>query len=143
MLTELMPFVRPVPFSEWDNLFDSLSKQVFREHTPTKNFDWIPSVDISDQESSYLVSVELPGLTKDQVAIEVANGALRISGERKKEEKTYHTTERIYGKFLRTIRLPAGTNTESITAEMKDGVLQVVIPKVTSANVPKKLISIT
>lgn len=95
--------------------------------------EWIPAVDIAEDDKEYTIKVELPGVNKEDVRVSVEGGVLSISGERKteKEEKNkkYHRIERTYGSFARTFTLPEGTASDRVTAEFKDGVLKVHLPK--------------
>ena len=95
--------------------------------------DWAPLVDISEDDKEYVVKADLPEVKKDDVRVTVENGVLSISGERKieKEEKSkkYHRVERAYGRFERTFTLPEGADGTKITAEFKEGVLKVHLPK--------------
>lgn len=99
--------------------------------------DWAPLVDITEDEKEFVVKAELPGLKKEEVKVTVEEGVMTISGERKveKEEKTrkYHRVERAYGKFERSFTLPEQADGAKITAEFKDGVLQVHLPKLEKA----------
>jgi HSP20 family protein len=87
----------------------------------------------------------LPGLKKENINVEIAEGELRISGERKEEiekkEKNFYRTERSYGTFLRTIALPEGAKIENATATVKDGVLQVKMP-VAKVEAPRRKLEI-
>lgn len=95
--------------------------------------EWAPPVDITEDEKEYLVKAELPELKKEDVKVTVENGELTISGERKfeKEEKNrkYHRIERSYGSFVRSFTLPEGVSGEKVSAEFKDGMLTVHLPK--------------
>ena len=95
--------------------------------------EWIPAVDIAEDDKEYTIKVELPGVNKEDVRVSVEGGVLSISGERKaeKEEKNkkYHRIERIYGSFARSFTLPEGTASDRVGAEFKDGVLKVHLPK--------------
>jgi len=95
--------------------------------------EWSPSVDITEDEKEYLVKVDLPEVKKEDVKVSVENGVLAISGERKleKEEKgkKYHRIERSYGSFMRSFALPESTDGSKVTAEYKDGLLRVHLPK--------------
>lgn len=94
---------------------------------------WTPLVDISEDDNEYLVKAELPELKKEEVKVNVENGELTISGERKieKEEKgkKFHRIERSYGSFLRSFTLPEAVSADKVSAEFKDGVLTVHLPK--------------
>jgi HSP20 family protein len=94
---------------------------------------WLPPVDIEENDREYVVKAELPGMKKEEVKLEVEGGTLSISGERKAEKeekgKKYHRMERSYGAFQRSFTLPEGALSEKISAEFKDGVLLVHLPK--------------
>ena len=93
---------------------------------------WIPPLEVDYRDGNLVVSAELPGLTENDVKVEVNNDMLTIQGERKVEqEKTeggVHRTERRYGQFHRAIALPEGADAEHAKAEMQNGVLQITIP---------------
>ncbi len=103
---------------------------------------WTPLVDISEDDKEYLVKAELPELKKDDVKVSVENGELTISGERKSEKeekgKKFHRIERSYGSFMRSFTLPEAVKADKVTAEFKDGVLSVRLPKDESAK-PKTI----
>ncbi len=103
---------------------------------------WTPAVDITESEDAYLVGVELPGLTKDDVKITMENNVLTIHGEKKqeKEEKRedYHRSERTYGSFQRSFTLPSSVKSDKIEAQYKNGILTVTLPKVEEAK-PKAI----
>jgi HSP20 family protein len=95
--------------------------------------NWAPLVDITEDDKEYLVKAELPELKKEEVKVKVENGELTISGERKleKEEKgrKFHRIERSYGSFLRSFTLPENVSADKVSAEFKDGLLTVRLPK--------------
>jgi HSP20 family protein len=95
--------------------------------------EWAPLVDISEDDKEYLIKAELPDVKKENVKISIQDDVVSISGERKyeKEEKgkKYHRVERSYGTFMRSFMLPEDADGSKITAEYKDGVLQVHLPK--------------
>jgi len=94
---------------------------------------WSPLVDITEDEKEYLIKAELPDMKKEDVRLTVENEVLAISGERtfEKEEKgkKYHRTERAYGSFVRSFSLPEDADGGKVTAEFKDGMLHVHLPK--------------
>ena len=94
---------------------------------------WFPTTDIYDTAEDYVLKMEIPGLAKQDVKIEVENDTLSVSGERKEEkevkEDDYHWSERRSGKFHRAFRLPRQINAQKINASMKDGILELRIPK--------------
>jgi HSP20 family protein len=106
--------------------------------------EWEPAVDITEDDKEFLVKAELPEMKKEDVKVSVENGALEITGERKMEKeekgKKYHRIERAYGTFVRSFTLPEGTTPEKISAEFKDGVLKVHLPK--DGKTPQKEVDI-
>lgn len=93
---------------------------------------WMPRIEVTQKGNEYVVSADLPGLTKEDFKVEAADGMLTLRGERKSEteksEKGYHHSERTYGQFFRSIPLPEGAEIEKIAATFKNGVLTVKVP---------------
>ena len=104
--------------------------------------EWSPFVNISEDDKEYVVNAELPEVKKEDIKINVENGMLTITGERKfeKEEKNkkFHRIERAYGNFTRSFMLPEAIKAELVAAEFKDGMLHVHLPKDESAK-PKSI----
>ncbi|MDI6740471.1 MAG: Hsp20/alpha crystallin family protein [Candidatus Edwardsbacteria bacterium] len=94
---------------------------------------WAPLMDIEETKEELVVKAEIPGMTKDDIKIQITADVLSISGERKHEEenkdKTYHRIERTYGKFQRIIRLPTEVQSGKTKASYENGVLTIRIPK--------------
>jgi HSP20 family protein len=94
---------------------------------------WSPLVDITEDEKEYLIKAELPDMKKEDVRLTVENAVLTISGERtfEKEEKgkKYHRVERAYGRFVRSFSLPDDADASKVSADFKDGMLHVHLPK--------------
>ena len=94
---------------------------------------WSPLVDIMEDEKEYLIKAELPDMKKEDVRLTVENEVLAISGERKFEQeeqgKIYHRTERAYGSFVRSFALPEDADAGKVSADYKDGMLRVHLPK--------------
>ncbi len=94
---------------------------------------WSPLVDITEDEKGYHIKAELPEMKKEDVRLTVENDILAISGERKFEKedkgKKYHRIERAYGSFVRSFSLPDDADGSKVSADYKDGVLQVHLPK--------------
>jgi HSP20 family protein len=91
--------------------------------------DWTPAADIYESDSSYLIAIDLPGINREALEIDVDDNRLIIKGIRAIEESRQHRSERPRGKFLRTFSVPASVDQGKIGAEYKDGVLQVRLPK--------------
>lgn len=104
--------------------------------------EWSPLVDIEESEKEYLVKAELPEVKKEDVKLSVQDDVLTISGERQAEKeekgKKYHRVERCYGSFLRSFTLPEDADGTKVSAEYKDGVLHVHLPKTEKAK-PKTI----
>jgi HSP20 family protein len=97
--------------------------------------EWSPAVDIEEDDKEYTIKAELPGVRKEDVRVTVESGVLTISGERKEEreekeeKKKYHRIERFYGTFTRSFTPPEGVAGDKVSAESKDGILRVHLPK--------------
>ncbi len=99
--------------------------------------NWSPTVDVYEDAERYVLVVELPGLSKDDVQIELKENVLTLKGERKFEEQykdqTCHRMERAYGQFIRSFSLPTQVEAGKVEAKFKDGVLTVAVPKAAAA----------
>ncbi|MBX3235993.1 MAG: Hsp20/alpha crystallin family protein [Nitrospiraceae bacterium] len=104
--------------------------------------EWSPLVDITEDDKEYLINAELPEVKREDVKLTVQDNVLSISGDRKceKEEKgkKYHRVERTYGSFLRSFTVPEDADGGKVTAEYKDGMLKVHLPK-TEKSKPKSV----
>lgn len=119
---------------DMDRFFDDIVPFSWRVENGGRELDvWAPSTDMSETNNEYIISVDLPGITKKDVEVNIQNHRLTITGERKKEAeeegKDFHRRERFYGRFMRSFTLPAAVKEESIKAKFKDGVLTVTVPK--------------
>ena len=128
-----------------DRLFNQMLGDVWGAPAATEEVStrrWSPVVDIRETEDALMLTVELPGLTKDDVAITLENNVLTLAGERnfEKEAKgeTFHRIERSYGAFSRAFTLPANVRTEKVEAVFGDGLLKVTLPKVEESK-PRKI----
>jgi HSP20 family protein len=96
-----------------------------------ESFDWTPAIEAFQRGNEFVVRAEVPGLSREDLTVEIADDALTIRGERKYDHQEERDgvihSERAYGSFYRVIPLPEGAVTESAKAEFKDGVLEVVI----------------
>ncbi|HKY42788.1 MAG TPA: Hsp20/alpha crystallin family protein [Pyrinomonadaceae bacterium] len=91
--------------------------------------DWTPASDIYETESGYLIAIDLPGINREALEIDIDDNRLIVKGTRVIDESKQHRTERPRGKFLRTFSVPASVDQGKIGAEYKDGVLQIRLPK--------------
>jgi HSP20 family protein len=108
---------------------------------------WAPKVDVLTKDNQLVTRVDLPGMTKDDVLVEVRDGMLTLSGERKKETKeekdNVYREEREYGSFYRTVPLPKGVKADDIKASFANGVLEVRVPLPPAIEEGGKKIAIT
>lgn len=121
--------------TEIDRLFDDFAgpgRSLF-SFAPRGALAIVPALEMVDDDKSYRLTAELPGLDEKDIEINVADGVLSISGEKKEEqerkEKGFLFSERRYGSFQRQVSLPADVDPEGIKAQFKDGVLTVTLAK--------------
>lgn len=115
----------------WDNFFNT-------DHFLSRGREsWYPAVDIEESKDNYHVTMELPGMGKDDVNISFENGVLHVRGEKKEEkedkDRNYHCYERRYGKFERAFRIHSDVDNDKIDANFKNGVLSIDLPKAEKA----------
>jgi HSP20 family protein len=103
---------------------------------------WAPSVDLIDKKDRVLVRATLPGIKKEDLKLSLHENVLTLEGERKREsehkDSEYYHCETCYGKFYRAMNLPVDVRAEGIEATYKDGILEVMVPKVEKAT-PKMI----
>lgn len=101
--------------------------------SPAASRRFVPAMDIEETEQEFLLRVDLPGMTDEDVKLEVLDGVLTISGERRREQDStnggYRRIERIYGGFSRSLTLPKGLDASAISASFEHGVLEIHVPK--------------
>ena len=106
----------------------------------------MPSVDVRENDNEIIVEAEVPGMSEDDVDITLRDGVLTVKGEKKSEREEdkddMHVTERSYGSFNRTFRLPDTVDEDKVTAALENGVLRVTLPKSPEAKAPEKKIAI-
>ncbi len=94
---------------------------------------WVPAVDISENEDSLYVDVEIPGMKKEDIKVSLEHNVLSLKGEKKQDkevkEENYHRWERCYGSFSRAFELPIPVEANKIKASYRDGVLHIALPK--------------
>ncbi|MFM6928464.1 MAG: Hsp20/alpha crystallin family protein [Bdellovibrio sp.] len=122
-----------------EDVFDDFNylANVLAKNTYPNPAGFQPNCDINEHKDHYFVSVDLPGVKKDDLKIEVHENQLNISGERQYETKADSETmlhqEKVYGKFERTFTLPTSINTDKIEAHYENGVLNIALPKLEKA----------
>jgi HSP20 family protein len=126
--------------SEIDRLFEAPLTELAR----TSRFlsGSAPALDIYEDKDNFVVKVELPGMKKEDINLSLHDGSLSISGERKSDKKwenaEAYRTERFFGRFQRTVALPAPVAADKVNGQYKDGVLTVTLPKAEEAK-PKQI----
>jgi HSP20 family protein len=100
--------------------------------------DWTPASDIYESDASYIIALDLPGIDREALEIDVDDNRLIVKGTRELAESKQHRIERPRGRFLRTFSVPGSVDQSKIGAEYKDGVLQIRLPK-RSEQKPKKI----
>ena len=125
--------------AEMDRVFESTVGSFSGSPAPLSR--WNPAVNVYQDKDRFTVVVELPGLKKEQIEISLHDDTLTIAGERKREDESSaqeFLTERLYGKFQRSLTLPTAVDAEKVKASYENGLLQVVLPKAEEAK-PKQI----
>ncbi len=141
------------PFRELSEIHERMNQLFDETFLPARGAEaapaaamWSPAVDIYESGEDIVVKAEIPGVDRDDVAVEVKDGILTVRGERKfeKEEKeeNYHRIERSYGTFVRSFALPSSVDAGNVQAVLKDGVLEVKLPKKEQAKARKVNVTI-
>src|SRR5437667_541110 len=128
--------MRDVAFTRWDPLRDLLAlHEQLIQLVGTDAHGWTPPVDLYETANEFVLTAELPGLTRDQIDIHVEENRITIRGARTSTPdreipcEQYHRVERGHGRFSRAFALPEPIDVERVSADLKDGVLTVTIPK--------------
>lgn len=137
---------------EIERLFDAFEPRLWFDRSPLgagagrSEMVLRPSIDLTENDGAYAVTMELPGLDPEEIHVKISNGMLTISGEKsqeKEEEKNdYHLSERRWGSFHRAIRLPENTDEDKIEAQYAKGVLTISLPKSEAALASEKTIAV-
>ena len=121
-------------FTSWDPIRDLLAIQQRLDRFAPAPSGWTPPMDVLETGDQYVITAELPGLKRSDLDIQVHDDRVTISGARRESAQPYeqyHRVERGHGSFRRTFQLPKPVDSESVTADLRDGVLTVVCPKAT------------
>jgi HSP20 family protein len=144
-----MALIRWDPFREMSALQERMNRLLsdYRTRAPFGEEEmaqgaWIPPVDIYETKESIVLNVELPGVTKEEISLEVKDNTLTIRGEKKLEkdvkEENFHRMERTYGSFMRAFTLPSTIHQDKVKAKFREGVLEITLPKAEEAR-PKQI----
>ena len=129
------------------NLFDQINNEMnrylsMRDTAANQEREWMPAVDIHEEDNCYMLTADIPGVNRKDVEITLEDGVLTVKGERNSEtevtEEGYRRRERIQGSFVRQFNLPETVDTANISAKAEDGILKIVIPKQEKLE-PKKI----
>jgi HSP20 family protein len=128
--------------NEMNRMFNEFFRGGNGEEAGSGLGSWTPAVDIHETDDSFVIKAELPGVSKDDVSIDVHQNTLTLRGQRKHESavknERYHRVERVYGTFQRSFVLPEMVDQEKVQATFKDGVLELHLPKSESAK-PRRI----
>jgi HSP20 family protein len=133
-----------VAFARWDPLRDLLAIQQRLDRFAPGPAGWQPPVDLYETAEAYVLTAEIPGVDRDDIDIQAGDGRLVLSGMRQERPvacEQFHRLERGHGSFQRTFQLPLPVDHAAVTADLKDGVLTVRIPKLPASS--SRRISIT
>ena len=129
---------------EMNRLFSGLTPNSKRDED-YESAVWSPTVDITEDTDKYTLTFDIPGVDKSDVRMSFADNTLKVSGERKTVEEqkdvTCHRIERVYGKFYRSFNFPTLVSSDKISADYKNGVLTVTVPKAEESKPKQILIS--
>ncbi len=126
------------PLREMDDLIDSYNrllggKAPSRQRALDPGIDWRPAADVVENDDEYLIKAELPEVKREDVDVRLEQGVLTITGERRFEKQSeaekHHRIESSYGHFARSFSLPEDVDASRISAEARDGVLRIHLPK--------------
>ena len=141
MTTSLIPRKWARPMVRFEREMDELFNRFFGEREMVPEV-LAPKINLAETEKTFEVTAELPGINPEEVRVEIKNGELWITGEKKEEKeekgKTYHRIERHYGEFRRVIALPVAVKESQVEAHYKDGILRITLPKIEEV-LPKKI----
>ena len=121
-----------VAFARWDPIRDLLTIQQRLDRLAPGPAGWTPPVDVYETPDRYVVTAELPGLSRDDIDIKLQDGRVTVAGARRERPRSceqYHRVERGHGSFSRTFQLPHPIDAAAVTADLRDGVLTITCPK--------------
>ena len=132
-----MKLVNYTPFNEFNRIARSMNgmfgDDIFGMWNSARNEQWLPAVDIRSEDDTVFLTMDLPGMKKDEINIKMENRVLTIEGERRVEEKKegdqYYQVERRHGKFSRSFTLSEKISMEEVDAKYEDGVLTISLKK--------------
>lgn len=119
-------------FNDMDTMFNSIFNNDM-DFSGSNVKQWTPYVDMEEKDKEYIITADIPGLTKKDVKVNISNGMLKVTGERNirndKDDNYYHYRERQNGLFSRTFNIPESVKEEEISGSFKNGILTIKLPK--------------
>ncbi len=141
LITRYNPSNQMREFRRGFDLLNTMLDGINQEKEISFKGDFSPTINTREGEFAYHIEVDLPGVKKDDIKIQVEDSTLIISGERKLKEEikeeNYYKVESSFGSFTRSFSIPEDADVENIHAQSQDGVLEVIVPKLESAKVDK------
>jgi HSP20 family protein len=141
-----MALIRWRPTTDLYDPFTGL-EELRREVNRMFDTAFAPALDVAEEKDSFLVKIDLPGLSRDDVTVTIQDNFLTVKGERKheveKKDTNFHLRERVHGSFARTIELPTRVDAGKVLATFRDGVLHVTLPKSEEAKPKEIKVSLT
>jgi HSP20 family protein len=137
-----MSLTRNEPVNLFDQFNDEINRYLAGRRAANQERDWVPAVDIQEDDTGYLLTADIPGVNRDAVELILEDGVLTVKGERKPESTApaggHRHRERVQGTFARQFALPDTVDGANISASVRDGVLCIRIPRQEKA-LPKKI----
>ena len=135
----IMSLIRYAPFplgtfgQQINRMFDQFDSDLRSGSEELGNGMFAPAVDVKEDPSSYIVHLEVPGVAREQIQIALQENVLTVRGQKiaaqEKVEGQFRRVERVYGSFARSLTLPRPVRADGVTANLRDGVLEIVLPK--------------
>ena len=133
---------RPLPATPWPDDFQRIVSQFFADAEAPLQGAFAPALDVEENDDNFTLHVEIPGVKPEDVDVSIEEGVLTIAGARDfyedKQADGFRRVERRFGTFHRSVRLPDRVDPDGVTAEYKDGLLTVTVPKAESAK-PRRI----
>lgn len=141
-----MTLIKFEPLKEFETISDRLQR-MFSDFSHDYSYQFNPKIDISEDDKSIFIDVEVPGMKKEDMKVSLEDNILTISGEKKdetkeKNNKSFYRVERSYGSFQRSFTLPAEVNSEKTEAKYEDGILRISFEKSQPKQINERAIQI-
>jgi len=122
-----------VGLGEFENRLQQIFNNWPAESEAPKTTGWVPAVDVAEEADRYILTADLPGLSREDIDLSITDDVVTLKGSRKSESEEkkqgYHRIERSFGTFQRAFRVPGGVDNAKVEASFKNGVLSVSLPK--------------